>query len=75
MVISRLGILDSQIHLVSMVEAIQKQPKEWTAFQTQIPKFAQVLIPVWKSRFYNPRTACLEGKGLVAEVVVESKSN
>lgn len=68
MVISRLGILDSQIHLVSMAEAIQQQPKEWQAFKAQIPKFAQVLIPVWKKSFYNPRTACLEDQGLQAEV-------
>lgn len=61
MVISKLGILESQIHLVSMAEAIQETPKEMKLFQSQIPKVARLLIPVWRNRFYNPRTACLQG--------------
>lgn len=60
-VISRLGLLDSQVHLVSMAEAIKEQPIEWNMFKEQIPNIAQLLLPVWKKRLYNPRTSCLEG--------------
>ena len=64
MVIPKLGILNSQIHLVSMAEAIQDNPKEAKLFQNQIPKMARVLIPVWKGRFYDPRTECLRNATL-----------
>lgn len=59
-VISRLGLLDSQIHIVSMVEAIKDQPKEMKKFKEQIPIVAQKLIPIWRRRLYKPKAECLE---------------
>ena len=47
-----------------MAEAIQDNPKEAKLFQNQIPKMARVLIPVWKGRFYDPRTECLRNATL-----------
>ena len=65
-VIARLGLLDSQIHIVSMVEAIKDQPKEMKKFKEQIPMVAQKLIPIWRKRLYKPKAGCLE---LVSELV------
>jgi hypothetical protein len=41
-VISRLGLIDSQAHLVSMTEAIKGVHSEENLFKAQIPKIAQV---------------------------------
>jgi len=59
-VIARLGLLDSQVHLVSMTEAIKDLPEELHLFKVQIPRVAQALIPVWKKRLYSPKASCLE---------------
>lgn len=58
-VIKRLGLLDSQVHIVSMFEAIKEQPIEVTRFKNQIPRIAQTLIPIWKSRLYNSKAQFL----------------
>jgi hypothetical protein len=59
-VISRLGLLESQIHLVSMKEAITGNKNEEGKFREQIPYIARSLIPIWKKRFYHPKSECLE---------------
>eukprot|EP01038_Epipyxis_sp_PR26KG_P004944 gene4944-6917_t len=59
-VISTLGLLDSQIHLVSMVEAIKDHPEELKLFKAQIPGIAQRLIPLWRNRLYSPKTKCFD---------------
>ena len=59
-VLSSLGLLNSQIHLVGMFEAIKNNPQEMTVFNNQMPSVARALIPVWRSNFYNPRTSCFE---------------
>lgn len=59
-VIARLGLLDSQVHLVSMTEAIKDIPEELQLFRAQIPRVAQALIPVWKKRLYSAKANCLE---------------
>ena len=59
-VITKLGLLESQVHLVSMYEAIQMIPAERKMFEKQIPKIAQRLIPFWRGRLYAPRSKCLE---------------
>jgi len=58
-VIKKLGLLDSQIHLVSMLEAIAGNSVEEALFRTNIPKVARLLIPVWKKRLYAPKADCL----------------
>lgn len=61
-----LGLLNSQIHLVSMSEAIRALEgpnsvgKETTMFRNQIPRIAQMTIPIWKARFYAPKAACFD---------------
>ena len=67
-VISRLGLLDSQIHIVSMVEAIKDEPKEMKKFKEQIPLVAQKLVPIWRKRLYRPRAECLEIQSTVVLV-------
>eukprot|EP01041_Mallomonas_annulata_P011840 gene11840-24821_t len=59
-VIPYLGLLDSQIHLVGMAEAIKGMPEEESRLRTQIPRVAQAMMSIWKKRFYLPRTKCLE---------------
>jgi hypothetical protein len=59
-VLSSLGLLNSQIHLVSMFEAIKDKPQEMKIFNNQMPSVARALIPVWRSNFYSPRTSCFE---------------
>ena len=56
-VISRLGLLDSQVLLVSMWDAIQGQPKEIKMYEQQIPRLLRVVLPVWRKRLYLPRGA------------------
>lgn len=43
-----------------MAEAIKDDPREWDFFQKQIPQVARVLIPIWKTRLYQPKTQCLD---------------
>ena len=50
-----------QVHLVSIVEAIQDDHKELSLFKEQIPRVAQALIPVWRKRLYLPKVVCLQG--------------
>lgn len=59
-VILGLGLLNSQIHLVSMYDAIKDRSKEIEMFRSQIPRFAQLTLPIWRSRFYAPKAGCLE---------------
>ena len=59
-VLSSLGLLNSQIHLVSMYEAIKEKPEEIKIFNKQMPSVARALIPVWRSNFYTPRTSCFD---------------
>ena len=59
-VINRLGLLDSQIHLVSMIEAIKGDRKEEELFKKQIPFIVRKLLPVWRTNFYRPKSVCLE---------------
>lgn len=65
-VIAKLGLLDAQVHIVGMYEAIKNKPNEIKLFKAQIPKIAQAMIPVWKKRLYNPKTVCLSDKEEVA---------
>lgn len=59
-VIARLGLLESQIHLVSMREAIAGNRVEEEMFKQQIPYVARSLIPLWKNRLYYPKASCLD---------------
>lgn len=59
MVIKRLGLLDSQVHLVSMHEAIKAIPRELRLYEEQIPSIARAVLPVWRNRLYLPRASCL----------------
>jgi hypothetical protein len=59
-VIAKLGLIESQIHLVSMFDAIEALPTERRMFERQIPRIAQSLIPMWRKRLHNPRSRCLE---------------
>lgn len=59
-VIRNLGLLDSQVHLVSMKEAINGNKKEENLFKNQIPYVARKLIPVWRKRLYQPRAKWLD---------------
>ena len=45
--------------ILAQVEAIQDAPDEMKKFKKQIPRVAQLMIPIWKSRLYLPRTKCL----------------
>ena len=56
-VISRLGLVDSQVHLVSMLDAIRGQPKEIKMYEAQIPRLLRAVLPVWRKRLYLPRGA------------------
>ena len=55
-VVSNLGLLDSQIHLGSMCDAIQHDSVESKLFKLQIPKIARSVLPLWRKRLYWPRT-------------------
>jgi hypothetical protein len=59
-VIRKLGLIDSQVHLVSMLDALRDLPEELQAFQEQIPAVPRLLIPVWRNRLYAPRAGCLD---------------
>jgi len=59
-VIKTLGMLESQVHLVGMREAISKQPTEEKIFKQQIPRLVQSMIPVWRNAVYKKKTMCLE---------------
>jgi len=60
-VIRKLGLIDSQVHLVSMADALKEdRPQELPTFQAQIPRVAQLMIPVWRKRLYAPKAACLD---------------
>jgi hypothetical protein len=58
-VITTLGMLASQVHLVGMIEAIKDQPIEMALLKAQIPSLAQVTLGIWKKRLYEPKTRCL----------------
>jgi len=59
-VIKSLGIVNSQIHLVSMADAVANSAEEKAKFKKQIPSVAQAMIPVWRSRLYNPKAKYLD---------------
>lgn len=59
-VIRKLGLLDSQVHLVSMAEAIRDEPAEMVSFHKQIPRIAQMMLPLWRKQLYFPKASCLE---------------
>ena len=59
-VIRHLGVLDSQVHIVSMKEAINGDQNEERLFKDQIPFVARKLLPVWRERLYKPRTKWLD---------------
>ena len=71
-VIRNLGLLDSQVHIVSMNEAIHGNKKEEKLFKSQIPFVARKLIPVWKKRLYLPRTKWLDGSNTYRDVIKTS---
>ena len=58
-VITTLGMLASQVHLVGMIEAIKDQPLEMALLKAQIPSLAQIALGIWKKRLYEPKTRCL----------------
>ena len=59
-VIQKLGLLDSQVHIVSMFEAIKDQPEEVKLFNQQIPAFARKLIPFWRKKLYLSKSRALD---------------
>ena len=60
MVISKLGMVNANVHLVSMYDAIRSNPTEMAMFNKQIPFVAQALIPIWRRRLYAPKAKWLE---------------
>lgn len=54
------GLIDSQVHLVGMFDAIKDLPAEVRLYERQIPRMARALIPMWRSRLYKPRARYLE---------------
>ena len=60
-VVSSLGLLDSQVHLVSMHDAIAHDMVEKNLWKNQIPKIARSLLPLWRRRLYTPKANCLVG--------------
>lgn len=58
-VITTLGMLQAQVHLVGMIEAIKDQPQEMKLLRAQIPSLAQATMSIWKKRLYDPKTKCL----------------
>ena len=68
-VIQKLGLLESQIHLVGMLEAIAGNSIEASLFEEQIPRVVQAAIPVWRRTVYVKRTACFTGQASAAATV------
>ena len=60
MVLSKLGIVDANVHLVSMFDAVRGSPAEMSKFNKQIPRVVQALIPLWRRRLYSPRAKFLD---------------
>ena len=60
MVLSKLGIIEANIHLVSMYDAVRSSQEEMFKFNKQIPMVVQALIPLWRRRLYAPRAKWLE---------------
>lgn len=58
-VVSSLGLLDSQVHLVSMYDAIMHDSDEKVLWKNQIPKIARSVLPLWRKRLYAPKANCL----------------
>jgi hypothetical protein len=61
-VLSRLGLLDSRLHLVHMKEAVWEagDTAEQLLFETEIPSIPQMMIPRWKRNLYDPQTCVLD---------------
>ena len=59
-VIANLGLINSQIHLVSMKDAVTGFPVEENMFREQIPRLVQRLIPVWRRTLYSRKAGCLD---------------
>ncbi|CAN0339823.1 unnamed protein product [Ectocarpus sp. 6 AP-2014] len=66
-VIFSLGLVDAQVFLVAMHDAIKSDREEFNKFRKNVPKFARALIPTWRRVLYLPRAGCLEDS---ADVVV-----
>jgi hypothetical protein len=54
-VVSSLRLLDSQVHLVSMFDALSGDEHERELWVEQIPKIARSVLPLWRKRLYNPK--------------------
>ncbi|CAM9370484.1 unnamed protein product [Scytosiphon promiscuus] len=67
-VIFSLGLVDAQVFLVSMHDAIKPDREEFNKFRKNVPKFARALIPTWRRVLYLPRAGCLEETADVAAV-------
>uniref|UniRef100_A0A7S1TYY3 Uncharacterized protein n=1 Tax=Phaeomonas parva TaxID=124430 RepID=A0A7S1TYY3_9STRA len=63
-VISSLGILKSRVFLVSFAETIKGDKGEEALYRENIPKVAQALVPRWRKQLYEPKTQCLEPRGV-----------
>ncbi len=61
-IITSLGLVKSQIHLVSMFETIQQNTDEMKVFKKQIPRIIQIALPFWRRQFYLPLTSVFENK-------------
>eukprot|EP00752_Nemacystus_decipiens_P014842 g13214.t1 len=61
-----LGLVDAQVFLVSMHDAIKTDREEFNKFRKNVPKFARALIPTWRRVLYLPRAGCLEEAADVA---------
>eukprot|EP00903_Cladosiphon_okamuranus_P020728 g19033.t1 len=65
-VIFSLGLVDAQVFLVAMHDAIKSDREEFNKFRKNVPKFARALIPTWRRVLYLPRAGCLEETADVA---------
>ncbi|CAM9553906.1 unnamed protein product [Pylaiella littoralis] len=65
-VIFSLGLVDAQVFLVAMHDAVKHDREEFNKFRKNVPKFARVLIPTWRKVLYSPRAGCLEEAADVA---------
>ena len=63
LVLSKLGIIEANVHLVSMFDAVRTSPAEMTKFNKQIPRVVQALIPLWRRRLYVPKAKWLDPQG------------
>jgi len=63
LVLVKLGVLNSRLHLVGMHEAVlELSEEEQKLFQEEIPSLPRYMIPRWKRLLYEPRAGILASR-------------